>query len=164
VAWLALAVVAALAGFAGARACWRRGADLAGLAITGLLEAALSPVAWIHHLCWLVVALGVIAGDGRSRCRVLAAALAFGLFLTSLPVWAQAALHAGRWPGLPGRLAEDSFGLAALALVAVLYLIRGSGPPGRPGQAVGEQALPKQREPGAGQPDRAGIGQRGLVQ
>jgi alpha-1,2-mannosyltransferase len=162
--WLALAAVVALAGFAAAWACWHRGSDLAGLAITGLLEAALSPVAWIHHLCWVAVALGVIAGDGSSRRRIVTATLAFALFVSSLPIAAQAALNADHWPELPGRLAEDSFGLAAVALIAVLYLAGDSGPPHAPGELPGGPGLPEQREPGTGQADRTGIGLGGLVQ
>jgi alpha-1,2-mannosyltransferase len=123
--WLAAAAVVAVAGFAAARACWQRGNDMAGIAVTGLLGAALSPVAWIHHLCWAVIAIGVIVGDGRDRRRVAVAALAFGLFLTWLPVWAQVGLGSRLLPEIPGRLLEDSFGLAALALVAVLVTIRG---------------------------------------
>jgi hypothetical protein len=118
--WLAAAPVIALAGFAAARFCWQRGNDLAGIAITGLLSAALSPVAWIHHFCWLIVALGVIVGDGRSRARAATAAATFAQFVTSLPTWAE------RAPGLGvvfTRLFEDSFGLAALALVVIIYRI-----------------------------------------
>jgi alpha-1,2-mannosyltransferase len=126
--WAVTAVVVAVAGFTAARACWRRGADMAGIAITGLLAAALSPVAWIHHLCWVVVAIGVIGGAGRDWRRVSAAALALGLFLTRLPIWAQAGLMSHELPVLPGRLLEDTFGLAALGLIAVLFKISGPGP------------------------------------
>jgi alpha-1,2-mannosyltransferase len=122
VVWLAAALVVAVAGFAAARFCWQRGNDMAGIAITGLLSAALSPVAWIHHFCWLIVALGVIIGDGRSRARVAAAIAAFALFVTSLPIWAERARTLGV---VPVRLFEDAFGLAALALMVVIYRIGG---------------------------------------
>jgi alpha-1,2-mannosyltransferase len=121
--WLAVALVVAIAGFAAARSCWRRGNDMAGLAITGLLSAALSPVAWIHHYCWLVVALGVIVGNGRSRRRVATAAVAWILFLTALPIWAQTMMRTGRLGIFPGRVLEAAFGLAALALIAIMYRI-----------------------------------------
>jgi alpha-1,2-mannosyltransferase len=118
--WLAAALVVALAGFAAARSCWERGNDMAGIVITGLLSAELSPVAWIHHLCWLIVALGVIIGDGRSRARVATATAAFALFVSKLPAWAE---HDRGLAILPTRLLEDTFGLAALALVVIIYLI-----------------------------------------
>jgi alpha-1,2-mannosyltransferase len=118
--WLAAALVVALAGFAAARRCWQRGDDMAGIAITGLLSAALSPVAWIHHFCWLIVALGVIVGDGRSRGRAAAAIAAFALFISSLPTWAE---HARGLGVVPVRLFEDAFGLAALAIVVIIYRI-----------------------------------------
>jgi alpha-1,2-mannosyltransferase len=122
--WLAVALVVAVAGFAAARSCWRRGNDMAGLAITGLLSAALSPVAWIHHYCWLVVTLGVIVGDGRSRRRVATAAVAWILFLTALPIWAQTMMRTGKLGIFPGRELEAAFGLAALVLIAIMYRIR----------------------------------------
>jgi alpha-1,2-mannosyltransferase len=125
--WLVAAIVVAVLGFAAARACWRRGDNMAGIAITGLLAVALSPVAWIHHACWVVVAAGVITGAGLSMRRNVTAAVTAGLFLTMLPQWAQAALTRRRWPELPGRLIEDSFGLAVLALIAILYLLTSTG-------------------------------------
>jgi alpha-1,2-mannosyltransferase len=122
--WLAVAAVVAIAGFAAARSSWRRGNDMAGIAITGLLAATLSPVAWIHHYCWVVVALGVIAGDGHSRRRVAAAVAAFALFVTGLPIQAQTMINDGRLAAFPGRELEDIFGLAALVLIAIMYRIR----------------------------------------
>jgi alpha-1,2-mannosyltransferase len=120
--WLTVALAVGLAGFAAARSCWQRGDDMAGIAITGLLSAALSPVAWIHHLCWLIVALGVIVGDGRSRARVATAIAAFALFVSTLPTWAE---HDRGLAVFPTRLFEDTFGLAALALVVIIYRIGG---------------------------------------
>jgi alpha-1,2-mannosyltransferase len=118
--WLVVALVVAVAGFAAARSCWRHGSDRAGIAITGLLAALLSPVAWIHHYCWLVFVLGVIVGDARSRGRVVTAVAALALFVTPLPPWAE---HARGLALLPMRLLEDAFGLAALALVVIIYWI-----------------------------------------
>ena len=111
--WIPLAVIVGVGGFAAVRACWQHGNELAGIAITGLLGALLSPVAWIHHFCWVLVAIGVIAGDGRRARRVVPAVLAAGLFLTTLPIWAEhnrfgrtagllcRRVHAGEllWPG-----------------------------------------------------------------
>jgi alpha-1,2-mannosyltransferase len=127
--WLPLALLVGVIGFVAARACWRRGSDLAGIAITGLLGALLSPVAWIHHLCWVVVAIGVIAGNGRQPYRVLLAALAGALFLTALPTWAEHTQSSAQLASFPGFIMENSFGLAALALIAALWWV---------GQSAGE--------------------------
>ena len=117
--WLIMAVIVAAAGFAAARACWQYGDDRAGVAITGLLAALLSPVGWIHHLCWVVVAIGVIVGSGRDWRRVAVAAAAFGLYLFRLPTWAQAS--GALQPEFVRRLLEDSFGLAALCLIGLIF-------------------------------------------
>jgi alpha-1,2-mannosyltransferase len=124
--WLAVAALVAVAGFAAARAAWRRGQDLAGVAITGLLAALLSPVAWIHHLCWIVVVIGVLVGDGRDRRRLLTAAAASALFASNLPIRGKFLLEAGGTPIWATRLMEAAFGLAAAALIAILYAFRPS--------------------------------------
>ena len=161
VAWLALAALVAVAGFAAARACWRRGDDLAGIVITGLLAALLSPVAWIHHLCWIVVAIGIILGAARSWRRAAAAAAVYVFFVTMVPIWAQSAVNAGQLPVLPARILEDSFGLAALVLIGLLYcLARNARPvagsaalagpagPGQPQARPPEPAQPRVVSPG----------------
>jgi alpha-1,2-mannosyltransferase len=119
-----VALVVGVAGFLAARECWKRGHEIAGVTITGLLSAMLSPVAWIHHLCWIVLAIGVIVGAGRSRRRIVIAVMAFALFLTTLPTWAERQLALHQLGGLPGFLAENSFCIACVALVAVLWAIR----------------------------------------
>jgi hypothetical protein len=153
VIWLLAAAAVAVAGFAAARACWQRGDDMAGIAITGLLAAALSPVAWIHHLCWVVVAVGVIVGTARDWRRVAIATLAFGLFLSRLPVSVQADVGARQVPGIPARLLEDSFGLAALVLIGVLVKIRGPGT----GSQVLDAVEAAQAESGVGRAE-SGVG------
>jgi alpha-1,2-mannosyltransferase len=119
--WLPIVVTVGAVGFAAARACWRHGHDLAGITITGLLGALLSPVAWIHHLCWVLVAIGVIAGDGRKARRVGPAAITALLFLTSLPTWVERTMPRAQLRSFPGFMLENSFGLCALALIAVLF-------------------------------------------
>jgi alpha-1,2-mannosyltransferase len=120
-AWLIIAAAVAAGGFAAARGCWQRGEDRAGLAIVGLLAALLSPVGWIHHLCWIVVAIGFIVGPGRDWRRVSVAATAFAFFLVRLPTWAQAS--GASLPELIRRLLEDSFGLAALSLIGLIFVL-----------------------------------------
>jgi alpha-1,2-mannosyltransferase len=123
--WIAVAAIVAIAGYAAARACWRNGNDMAGMAITGLLGVALAPVAWVHHMCWIIVAIGVVAGECRNWRRVVTAMLALGLFLTTTPVLTQDHLLANHdLPIVAGRLLEDSFGLAALVLIVIMVKIR----------------------------------------
>jgi alpha-1,2-mannosyltransferase len=147
-AWLLVALAVAVAGFAAARAVHRRGQELAGVAITGMLAALLSPVAWIHHLCWVVIALGVIAGDGRDRRRVITAALAAALFASVMPIWGKDLLEAHAAPVPLTRFMEATFGLAALALIGIIYAFRPAdadlGPPAavaRPGASAADGAL-----------------------
>jgi alpha-1,2-mannosyltransferase len=116
--WLVLALVVAVSGFLAARACWQHGQELAGIAITGLLSALLSPVAWIHHLCWVIVAIGVIAGDCRRPRRVFAAVVTGLFYLTLTPVWVG---RSAQLPTVIRDVLQDSFGLAALALIPLIW-------------------------------------------
>jgi alpha-1,2-mannosyltransferase len=121
--WLPLALIVAVGGFAAARACWKHGHDMAGITIAGLLGALLSPVAWIHHLCWILVAIAIIAGDGRNARRIWLAALTAVLYLSTLPIWAEVNLSASQLRSFPGFVLENSFGLWALGLIPVLFWI-----------------------------------------
>ncbi|MGH3276645.1 MAG: glycosyltransferase 87 family protein [Streptosporangiaceae bacterium] len=122
--WLALALVVAVAGFMAARVAARRGQEMAGVAITGLLAALLSPVAWIHHLCWVILVIGVLTGDGRNRRRLAAAAVTAALFVTDMPIWGKILLD-GRVAPIPvTRFMEATFGLAAVALIGIIYLFQ----------------------------------------
>jgi alpha-1,2-mannosyltransferase len=138
--WLAAALLVAVAGFAAAWAVHRRGQDLAGIAITGLLAALLSPVAWIHHLCWVVVVIGVLAGDGRRGRRVLAAMATGILFATNLPIRGKFLLEAGGAPIWVTRLMEASFGLAAIILIGVIWAISPAGGDLRPAASEPEES------------------------
>lgn len=130
--WLVLALAVAYAGFRWARratlaADELTGPDassllLAGVAITGLLSVMLSPVGWIHHLVWMIAVIGALAGDGRDTRRCLFAGAVWLLFLWPLPWWGRA------WIGpehsviaeFAGQVLRDSFGIAALAAMALL--------------------------------------------
>jgi alpha-1,2-mannosyltransferase len=139
--WLGLVLIVAVTGFLAARRAHRRGLEMAGIAITGLLAALLSPVAWIHHFCWVVLALGVLTGNGRNWRRVATAVATGALFTSILPVWGKYLLLSHQVGLLPGRLLEDAFGLAALGLIAIIARIRASGP------ATETAAVPPPRQP-----------------
>lgn len=117
VAWLVLAGALAVVGFRRAVRAFRGGDDLAGVVIVGLVGALISPIAWIHHLVWVVPALGLVAGDLRDRRRVVAVAAAVVLMILRLPWWSPYLLHHGWAAHALGVLWENLYGLIALALV-----------------------------------------------
>ncbi|HEX2316944.1 MAG TPA: glycosyltransferase family 87 protein [Thermomonospora sp.] len=99
-------------------------AEMAGIAITGLLSVLLSPIGWVHHLVWVVLVLGALAGDGRDTRRCLVAA-GIGVFFAFRIPWMGTRLIGEGHSAierLTGRIVQDAFGLAALALVLVLGL------------------------------------------
>jgi alpha-1,2-mannosyltransferase len=52
--WLACATVLGLAGIGAAVLAQRRGHELFGVALTGLVSATVSPFSWTHHWVWFV--------------------------------------------------------------------------------------------------------------
>lgn len=117
--WVASAVVVAVVGFRRVLAADRRGDVLTAAALTGLLAVLLSPVSWIHHLCWLLLVLGAIVGDGRDRRRLAAALAVYAFFVVKVPWIGAHWLHTGG-PTVPARLVEDGYGLGALVLLVTL--------------------------------------------
>jgi alpha-1,2-mannosyltransferase len=109
-----LVVVAAVA----AIGCWRAArADttLGFLAISGLLAVLLSPVAWIHHLVWIVPVFGVYAAARRWSWLIVLAVL----FSLPVPWWGRTLVRHHIWGG---SLVQDAFGLASVALVFLMPL------------------------------------------
>ena len=118
--WAAVAVLAAVAGFAVARRLARQGREMEGIAVTALLAVLLSPVSWIHHYIVVVVVIGAILADGRSRRRIAIAAGTAVFFALTIPWWGRSLLGQPDVPVLAARVVEDGFGIAAVALVVIL--------------------------------------------
>jgi alpha-1,2-mannosyltransferase len=111
--------VVAVVGYRRARALSAQGDEVAGVAVVGLLAVLLSPVAWIHHLAWIVLVMGVVAGDLRSRGRVLAT-VAVGVFYGFPLPWIGAHLLKTHWPLVLGVPLRDAFGLGAVLLIVTM--------------------------------------------
>ncbi|GAA3787754.1 hypothetical protein GCM10022226_02700 [Sphaerisporangium flaviroseum] len=61
--WLVLIAVVGWYGFRHARRALLRGDRMTAVALTGLMAVLISPVAWIHHLAWIVVVLAALTGS-----------------------------------------------------------------------------------------------------
>jgi alpha-1,2-mannosyltransferase len=123
--WVLCVAVVAYAGFRWARRAGLVGsynAEVTGIAITGLLAVALSPVAWIHHLAWLVVVVGALAGDGRDVRRVIVACGVWLAYVLPLPWWGTRLIGPDHdvISRFVGRIVQSSYGLGAVALILVL--------------------------------------------
>lgn len=120
--WVALVAVVAWYGFRHARRALLDGHLVAGAALVGLMAVLLSPVAWIHHLAWVVVVLGALAGDGRDPVRLRVAAGVWLYYVLPIPWWG-VTIKAAEIPVLSpvlGKIVQNGFGLGALALVWLL--------------------------------------------
>lgn len=122
--WLVCVAIVAYFGFRTARRAWQDGDEIRGIAITGLIAVLVSPVAWIHHLAWLVVVFGAIVGDGRDRRRLALAAGVWLFYLLQVPWWGITMLAHHTGPRFLGRIVQDAYGLGALGLLVLLRFRR----------------------------------------
>jgi alpha-1,2-mannosyltransferase len=127
VLWAAVAVLVAVAGFAVARRLARQDREMEGIAVTALLGVLLSPVSWIHHYVVVVVVIGAILADGRSRRRIAIAAGTAAFFALTIPWWGRSLLSRPDVPALAARVVEDGFGIAAVALIVILARLPAAG-------------------------------------
>ncbi len=132
--WLAAAAVLAWVGFRYARRLSlagasgllppadSRSAEMAGIAVTGLVAVIISPVSWIHHLAWVVLVLGALTGDGRNLRRCYVAGGVWLFYTLHLPWWGTRHIPGGNplWEQALGRILQSSYGLGAVALLFLL--------------------------------------------
>lgn len=132
--WAAAVAVLAWAGFRAARRLSLLGAsgglspanswsaEQAGVAATGLVAVVIGPVSWIHHLAWIVLVIGALAGDGRNLRRCTVAAGVWLFYVLTIPWWGTSHIQAAHplWEQAVGRIMQSSYGLGAVALLFVL--------------------------------------------
>jgi alpha-1,2-mannosyltransferase len=162
VLWLACVAVVAWFGFRLARRAYLAGDSISEVAAVGLMAVLLSPVAWIHHLHWMVVVVFAVLGADplRDRRRLVAAAVLVGWFLCRMPWWGISWLNHPEWPELPGRMLQNADVFGALLALGLLSwsLDRGAAPgPGSaqdPGDLQGRQRGDEQADDAADPPHR----------
>jgi alpha-1,2-mannosyltransferase len=122
VIWVAAVAVVAWYGFRGAYRAYQAKDPLTAVALVGLMAVLLSPVAWIHHLAWVVVVLGAIVGDGRDRVRLWVAGGVWLYYVLPIPWWGVSlkALEIPVVSPVLGKIVQNAFGLGALVLVWIL--------------------------------------------
>jgi alpha-1,2-mannosyltransferase len=146
--WIALVLVAVVAGLWRARRAALAGDEVTGLTIAGLVGCLASPITWAHHLYWFVPALVVLLDVGFSSRRfhrlylVSAAlvALTVGLGMVS---WFEQGLPLDPWShGFQGFLIKNWYLLVTVFLVAVLPVraAEPADPPGFVGAAPSSEA------------------------
>lgn len=121
--WLVLVALVGYVGFRLGRRFYLAGDSVGEVATMGLMAVLLSPVAWIHHLHWIVVAIFAILGADplHDRRRLLAAGVVTAWFLCRLPWWGISWLNHPAWPEMPGRLLQNADAVGALLALALLW-------------------------------------------
>jgi alpha-1,2-mannosyltransferase len=123
--WIVLIAVVAVVGFGLGRRAYRMDDSISEVAAMGLMAVLLSPVAWIHHLHWVVVVIAAILGADplRDRRRLVAAAVIVAWFWTRMPWWGHDWLVAHRPVRVLGLFMENGFTIAALTALAMLWWV-----------------------------------------
>ena len=123
--WLVLAGTVAVLGFWLARRMYLRGDSIAEVAVVGLVANLVSPVSWIHHFHWIVVAIFALLGPDplRDRRRLWAGLAVTGVFLCRLPWWGVSWIAHGVPPILFGRILQNSDTYAAVATLVLLWWV-----------------------------------------
>lgn len=122
VLWLALAAIVAVGGLILAARAHRRRLIWHEIALVGIVGLLVSPVSWIHHFVWVVVAVAAFAATRRWWL----AGATWLLYFLPLPWWGQWRLQQGLdFPasssGNPWwSLLNDSYGLIAVLLLVAL--------------------------------------------
>ncbi|GAA4989821.1 glycosyltransferase 87 family protein [Kineococcus glutinatus] len=119
--WLALVLVAAVLGYGVARLVHRAGSRVGEVAVCGLLAVLLSPVSWLHHVHWGVVALGALAGDGRVRARLRVAVVGAVLLVSPWPWWGANLVAQPEVPRVLARLVQNGDLLWVVAALWALH-------------------------------------------
>jgi alpha-1,2-mannosyltransferase len=119
--WPPLALAVGALGLWRAARAHREGMEVAAVALVGLTAVLVSPIAWQHHGVWIVLVLAVLAAWATTPRRAAATIGVLALFLLPLPLFGKQMVGAGALPAL-GRLFENSYVLAYLAVVALLPL------------------------------------------
>ncbi|WP_157248483.1 glycosyltransferase 87 family protein [Nonomuraea typhae] len=120
--WLAIVAAIGWYGFRGAYRAYQAKDHVTAVALVGLMAVLLSPVAWIHHLAWVVVVLGAVVGDARDRVRLWVAAGVWLYYVVPIPWWG-VSLKALEIPVISpvlGKIVQNGYGLGAIVLVWLL--------------------------------------------
>ncbi|MGN6244277.1 MAG: glycosyltransferase 87 family protein [Motilibacteraceae bacterium] len=128
--YLVLALACVVLFMPAAARAHRSGQPVRAAAVVGLVAFVVSPVSWIHHAAWVVVALGVVVGAGRTWWRWLLAAAVAAFWGYSLPALGAHLLLVD--PGGPwGRLLQQGDVVGALGVLAVLAFVPQASTPCR---------------------------------
>jgi alpha-1,2-mannosyltransferase len=122
--WFAAVAAVGVLGLLLAARLERLGQPVAVVGVLGLLAVLVSPVSWIHHLYWMIIVVGVLLGDARTRSRVVVAGVLALTMWVQLPWLGARLMTHDQVPRWLGRVLQNGYvGLSALALVAVWWFL-----------------------------------------
>jgi alpha-1,2-mannosyltransferase len=130
VIWVLCCVVLIVVATRRAGRAVRVGNHLAAIVIVMCLGGAISPISWTHHLYFLILALPLLVGDGRSAVRVV-------LAVATLPILFEWGHDFGQRP--------TTTALRALALVLVVFALPIDEPDVAPSSAPDARTVASRR-------------------
>ena len=121
--WLLVAVPLLVAMVLLTRAFGRRNRLPHAFVVTGLCSQLLSPIGWIHHMVWVAPAEVLLVSTlwaAQAWTRLVITAAIYLIFVSGVPDLTRQAVGLHWSSGVAGVVAESSYCLAALALLALL--------------------------------------------
>jgi alpha-1,2-mannosyltransferase len=137
ITWALSVLVVAVLGYWLSARLDRLGEPVAVVAALGMLAFLLSPVSWIHHMYWGVVALGALLGDGRRWARIAAAAGVYAVLYSRLPSTGDSLRGQPGWRHLLGVVDQQAYCWLGLAVLAALWLLVARGRAAAPVRGAG---------------------------
>jgi alpha-1,2-mannosyltransferase len=119
VVWFLLVVVVAALGIWRAARVSRSGDIVAGMTLTGLVGALVSPITWPHHVYWFIPALVVLLDSARRRDLVLAA-VTFAVALYGVNTFIDWGVARDRTDSVGTFVLRNLYVLMALVLLVLL--------------------------------------------
>ncbi|MGZ4613347.1 MAG: glycosyltransferase 87 family protein [Kineosporiaceae bacterium] len=138
--WALCVLVVAVFGYWLSARLERMGEAVAVVAVMGMLAFLLSPVSWIHHMYWGLVAIGALLGDGRRFARIVAAGAVYAVLFSRLPWTGQTLVGQHGWRHVLGLVDQQAYCWLGLAVLVALWWLVARGHPADRGPARGGEA------------------------
>ena len=117
--WIPLGLLVGAYGLWRARTAHQAGDDLTAIVLVGLTTLLISPISWLHAGVWIVLVIGLLLGDARSRRQVLWATVVFALFCGRIPMLGEKVVRVWQTPVF-GHVLESAYVYVYAALLVFL--------------------------------------------
>ncbi|HEV2685563.1 MAG TPA: glycosyltransferase 87 family protein [Actinomycetota bacterium] len=114
--WIPVGLLVGAYGLSRARRAHEAGDELTAIVLVGLTTLLIAPISWFAAGVWIVLVIGLLLGDGRSRRRAAAAVVVFALFCARLGMLGEKVVRVWQTPVF-GHILESAYVYVYAALL-----------------------------------------------